>query len=189
MRILHPNLLAPSSRTKAVRRVPLPPGALPGAVIVFLLAGLGPNVVLAAAALIVLLVGLALLWRPGETPVLLFLFAFPWLQASVSIFHANWLGVPVAEHSPFPADMQAAILLTLAGLLTVAVGMRLGAGAWRSQDAAAAIVIDQSVDLGLDHDVDFVIEHPRSQNVDAGEQDRDARSKNCHEQCGQTRRG
>ena len=116
----------------------MPPGALPGAIIAFLLAGLGPNVMLAAAALIVLLVGLALLWRPGESPVLLFLFAFPWVQASVSIFHANWLGVTVTELSTFIGDLQTAILLSLAGLLTVAAGIRLGAGAWRWQDAANA---------------------------------------------------
>ena len=121
-----------------VRRAPLPPGALPGAIIVFLLAGLGPNVMLAAVALVVLLVGLALLWRPGELPVLLFLFAFPWLQASVAIFHANWFGLTVTELSPFTGDLQTAILLSLAGLLAMAVGMRLGAGAWRWQDAAEA---------------------------------------------------
>ena len=131
-----------------VRRAPLPPGALPGAIIVFLLAGLGPNVMLAAIALIVLLVGLALLWRPGESPVLLFLFAFPWLQASVSIFHANWFGVTVAELSTFTGDLQTAILLSLAGLLTVAVGMRLGAGAWRWQDAADASM--QARTIGFD---------------------------------------
>jgi hypothetical protein len=121
-----------------VRRSLLPPGALPGATIVFLLAGLGPNVFLAATALIVLLIGLALLWRPGESPVLLFLFAFPWLQASILIFHANWYGVTVAELSTVSGDLETAILLSLAGLLTVAIGIRLGAGAWRWQDAAEA---------------------------------------------------
>jgi hypothetical protein len=124
--------------TRVVRRAPLPPGALPGAIIAFLLGGFGPNVLLAAIALIVLLAGFALLWRPGESPVLLFLFAFPWLQASVSIFHANWSGVSIAELSMFTGDLQNAILLSLAGLLTVAVGIRLGAGAWRWQDAADA---------------------------------------------------
>jgi hypothetical protein len=131
-----------------MRRAPLPPGALPGAIIVFLLAGLGPNVMLAAVALIVLLIGLALLWRPGESPVLLFLFAFPWLQASVSIFHANWFGVGVTELTTFTGDLQTAILLSLAGLLAVAVGMRLGAGAWRWQDAAEARM--QAHTIGFD---------------------------------------
>jgi hypothetical protein len=70
--------------------------------------------------------------------VLLFLFAFPWLQASVAIFHANWLGVGVAELPSFISEMQTAILLSLGGLLTVAVGIRLGAGAWRWQDGAEA---------------------------------------------------
>jgi hypothetical protein len=65
VRILHPNMPPLGGTTRVVRRAPLPPGALPGAIIVFLLAGLGPNVMLAAVALIVLLVGLALLWRPG----------------------------------------------------------------------------------------------------------------------------
>jgi hypothetical protein len=70
--------------------------------------------------------------------VLLFLFALPGLQASVAIFHANWLGLTVAELSPFTGDLQTATLLSLAGLLAVAVGMRLGAGAWRWQDSAEA---------------------------------------------------
>jgi hypothetical protein len=102
-------------------------------------------VALAATALIVLLVGLALLWRPGESPVLLFLFAFPWLQASISIFHANWVGVPVAELSTKPGDAQTAILLSLAGLLAVAIGMRLGAGTWRWQDATHAGMLASAV--------------------------------------------
>ena len=47
-----------------------------------------------------------LLWRPGEPPILLFTFAFPWLQGSVAIFHANWLGLDIAEYAPFQGDMQ-----------------------------------------------------------------------------------
>jgi hypothetical protein len=50
------------------------------------------------------------LWRPGETPVLLFTFANAWLQASISKFHSNWLGVDVFSYSPFTGDMHTAIL-------------------------------------------------------------------------------
>jgi hypothetical protein len=86
-------------------------------------------------SILVLIIGSALLWRPGETPLLLFAFVFPWLQASVAIFYSNWLGIGVGDFASFSSDMPTAVFLSLAGLLTVAAGMRLGAGSWRWEDA------------------------------------------------------
>jgi hypothetical protein len=125
-----------------------PHAALPTAIGGFLVGGLGPNVELALLAVLVLLAASALLWRPGEPPILLFTFAYPWVQASISIFHSNWLGVTVTDYSPFRGDIQTAILLSLFGLLILAVGMRLGAGSWHRQDAldARSLALSQPVE-------------------------------------------
>ncbi len=88
-----------------------------------------PNAFLAAMCLAVLAIGFALLWRPGEAPVLLFVFLYQWLQTGISVFHANLTGAPMVEYAAFGGDMPMAITLCLAGLLALAAGMRIGAGA------------------------------------------------------------
>ncbi len=87
-------------------------------------------------AIVVLLLGLWLLWVPGQSPVFIFIFCFQWLQASSNIFHSNLLGVPVDELSTFGGDVSLAIALSLAGLAVLALGIRLGVGpATRTQDS------------------------------------------------------
>lgn len=98
--------------------------------VLFLLGGLGPNGLMALLSVIVFAASVILLWRPGESPILLFTFVYPWLQASAAIFHANWLGIPLADYSQVGGDTELAALLTLIGLLCLAAGMRLGAGGW-----------------------------------------------------------
>ncbi len=106
----------------------LPPGLLPGAVVLFLVGGLGPNVGLAALAVVVLVSGGALLWRPGEAPNLFFILIYSWCQAAIAIFHANWLGIDVADLGHIEGDLERAIVLSLAAVLILAIGMRYGAG-------------------------------------------------------------
>jgi hypothetical protein len=106
----------------------LPPATLPVAFVLLLLGLAGTNLPAALFSVLVLVAGCMLLWRPGEPPTLLFAFAYPWLQGSVSIFHANWLGIDVAEYTPYGGDMHAAVIMSLGGLLALALGMRLGAG-------------------------------------------------------------
>lgn len=100
--------------------------------------GSGANAGLALLALATLLIGGALLWRPGELPILLAMLGYQWLQASVAIFHANWQGADAAAHSAITGSMETAIMLSLIGLVAVAIGMRLGAGAPR-RDAAQRV--------------------------------------------------
>lgn len=96
-----------------------------------LLIGVGePNGLLALMAVSVLAAGCWLLWRPGESPVLLFVFGYQWLQASVKIFHANWRGVEVGVLAEHGGDLAGSITLNLVGLLILAIGMRLGVGTW-----------------------------------------------------------
>ena len=101
----------------------------PFSIFLFLFFGVGENFILAIVAIIVFVVGFILLWRPGESPVLLFTFVFPWLQVTIPIFRANWNAQDVNQTAQyFGADLQSAIPLALTGLLTFAAGMRVGAG-------------------------------------------------------------
>src|SRR5262249_31955031 len=81
------------------RRARLPPATLPIAAALLLFGAAGPNFLLALLSIAVLIAGCLLLWRPGESPILLFTFAYPWLQGSVAIFHANLLGIDVGEYT------------------------------------------------------------------------------------------
>ena len=95
---------------------------------------------LTAASILSLPLYMALLWRKGETPVLLFAVSFQWLQVSAKVFHANVLGVPVSDigwwlggGSP---SIERAIWLGLIGLAVLAVGMRLGMRKLKPTDPA-----------------------------------------------------
>lgn len=114
----------------------LPPAALAVAVALLVFAALGPNSVLAVLAVAVLFLGSWVLWRPGESPILLFVFGYQWLQASIKVFHANWQGADVATLAPYGGDVRLAIVLSLLGLAFLALGMRVGVGAWHPQDSA-----------------------------------------------------
>lgn len=97
-------------------------------VVLLLLFGIGPNLVLCMLAVVVLSVGYALLWRPSESPVLLFVFTFQWIQASIAIFYANWLGEDVSRFSPLGGSAADAVEMSLIGLFILALGIRVGAG-------------------------------------------------------------
>lgn len=108
----------------------LPPQVV-GLLLVFSLVGvLTTNPLLTVAALAVFPLAIALSWRPGEPPVLAFVVAFHWLQATAKVFHANILGVDASELIMYPqlgqfADVETASWLTLAAVLVLAVGVRL----------------------------------------------------------------
>jgi hypothetical protein len=116
----------------------LPPMVLPVSIGLLVLAVIGSNSVLAVGAIVLLVIGSALLWRPGESPILLFVFGYQWLQISAGIFYAGWLGLSISEFSPYHGDMQTAATLSLIALLLLSFGMRLGAGAIRPRDAEIA---------------------------------------------------
>jgi hypothetical protein len=134
MKMRHFHWVGPTSRSEPARRMLLPPAMLPGAFAIVLIGGAGPNLLLALLSVAVLIVGCMLLWRPGESPVLLFVFAYPWLQGSIAIYHANWLGIDIVDYAPFHGDMHTAVVMSLAGVLALAVGMRLAAGPRRAED-------------------------------------------------------
>lgn len=100
--------------------------------------GFGPNTGLAILALAVFVAGCVVLWRPGESPVLVLTFCIHWLGASVAVFYANWLDIDIVWYSTFGGDMYLATVLSVVGTLCLAAGMRIGAGAWRPGEAEAA---------------------------------------------------
>ena len=50
---------------------------------------LGPNVMLGVYAALILAIGIALLWRPAEPPILMFIFLYQWTQAAAEIGRAH----------------------------------------------------------------------------------------------------
>lgn len=96
------------------------------AIAMLLLGGVGPNFLFAVLAVIIFVIGIVLLFRPEEPPILVLTFFVPWLQSSIGIFHANWLGITLSEYSPFRGDMESAVVLSLLGIGVLAIGMRLG---------------------------------------------------------------
>lgn len=71
---------------------------------------------------------IAILWPKGESALLLLPFGYQWLQASTLPLYSAVTGQPLNEFSERGANLEAAVLLVMAGLLALAVGMRLGAG-------------------------------------------------------------
>lgn len=84
-----------------------------------------PNGLLTSAAILLLPIMVALLWRRAEPPVLLFACAFQWLQASAAIFYTNNLGLTLSQ--AFGShELSVATLLSLCAVLALALGMRCG---------------------------------------------------------------
>jgi hypothetical protein len=107
---------------------PKPTFIIPVAAALYLLFGIGPNYLFALLACIVLVIGVFMLWRPGEAQILLFLFVFQWLQLATTIFYANLCRATLIEFLRDYTDVEYAITLAAIGLLFLAAGIRLGAG-------------------------------------------------------------
>lgn len=106
----------------------LPAFLLPASAVAFALLAVGVNTGLGLLSFLVFILGVALLWRPGEAPILLYIFLFQWIEASLSIFYADWKNLTPAQASSIEGEHELAILLTLIALLCIALGLRIGAG-------------------------------------------------------------
>lgn len=100
---------------------------LPLALGVALLAMASANPLLTLGSLLLLLLLVAMLWRPGEPPALLYAMAYHWMQASILIIYANLDGRRL-ETLGYGLEVESATWLTLVGVFAVALGMRAGAG-------------------------------------------------------------
>lgn len=89
---------------------------------------LGPNTQLALLAWLTLLVGLRLLFRPGEPPILLLIFGYQWIQAAIGLYYGNLRGLDVNSWTEHGGQDNQAILLTLIGLNVLAISIRIAAG-------------------------------------------------------------
>ena len=94
------------------------------------------NPILTACALVLLPLFVQLLWNPGEPPVILFVCAIQWLQASLAIFHADYYGIRLRDF--YGQDkIEFATYLSLIGVLVLALGIWLSVGRFRSTTNAA----------------------------------------------------
>lgn len=112
---------------------------LPGAVVLFVLSLASANPLLTIGSLVLLALLVRLLWRPGEPPALLFAMGYHWMQASILVLYADFDGQPL-DVLGYGARVETATWLTLAGVLAVALGMRLGVGRNYGEVARASVV-------------------------------------------------
>ena len=114
---------------------------VPGKVWLILIVGvclgwLSPNPALTSASLLILPILVFPLWLKGAPPALSFILFYQWLEATLKVFSADLGGESVRgmikmgseENSWFiySAGINKALWLALGGLLSLAVGMRLG---------------------------------------------------------------
>lgn len=101
---------------------------LPVSLAITILFGWGDTFPLALLSSIAFAIGFQLLWRPGESPVLIFIFLYHWLQGSLYIFYARISGLPINSISSYTSSLDTTIALTLLGVIFFAIGLRVGAG-------------------------------------------------------------
>ncbi len=120
-----------SGMTYSKRRRPifgqLPPLMLPACLFLFLAFGLGQHTIIIACAILVLIIGSALLWRPLEPPILWFVFVYQWIEIFLLTFYANFKDIPLVSADEY-SDPTYATWLAMLGLFCLTVGMRVGAG-------------------------------------------------------------
>jgi hypothetical protein len=130
------SLAVSPSITRAYATLPL--GVYVVAGFAILLGALSPNPLLTVVSLVSLVAFIKLLWRPGETPVLVFAILVQWVHASSKIFQANYHGVPIEEISPY-ASVAAATWATLAGLWVITLAIRLALSRLGKRDYRTAL--------------------------------------------------
>lgn len=108
---------------------------------------LTPNPLLTAASVLTLPVLVTLLWRRGEVPILLLAVAYQWAQVTAKVFHADFLGLRVAEIGATPTVIEST-WLSLGALVILALGMRLALRGMRPPRGAEAEAEAEHVALG-----------------------------------------
>ena len=88
----------------------------------------GPNTGLALYSCFVLGLATSLLWRPGEPPILMFVFLFQWIMAAIGPLYGNLRGVPLDSLAEFVGQNNLADFLQLTALLVLVVTIRFAAG-------------------------------------------------------------
>lgn len=104
-----------------------------GCITVLAIGSLGQNMGLVTLTACTFALGSLLLWRPGETPILLVVFLFQWLQGSIDVFRSSVMNVPVESLFNFDGSFAQAIVLTHLSLAVMAIGMRIAIGTRRPE--------------------------------------------------------
>jgi hypothetical protein len=81
---------------------------------------------LTISVVLVAMLAIKLLWRPGEPPTLLLLIALHLVQVSTALLYADVLGVHVNSISEYRVDLEAATWVALGAVLCLAFGMSSG---------------------------------------------------------------
>lgn len=66
-----------------------------------------------------------LLWTGDEPPILLLPILFQWSEVAILPYSTSWLHVPLAELSPYAADLNMSAIYGLLGVTGMAIGMKL----------------------------------------------------------------
>jgi hypothetical protein len=103
---------------------------------ILLLSG-AQNASFVSAAIISLPILIWLTWRPQESPVLMFLLGYQWLQVATKALHAAVIGMDVRDMLPW-APVDTALWLGLLSLISLAGGMRVALQGMRSNLNEAA---------------------------------------------------
>ena len=87
----------------------------------------GDSWALGALSAVTLILTVSLLWRPGESPILIWIVLYQWLQVNLVIFHAATFGVSIRSIAIW-GDPEHAIVLSNIALAVLAIGIRAGCG-------------------------------------------------------------
>lgn len=117
-----------------------------GIISAILLASGGYNASFTIASIMSLPILYWLVHRPQESPVLLFVMLYQWLQVSTKSFHASLLGIDVRDMMPW-APVDQALWYGLIGLLSVAAGLKLATFSLRSELSNQAQAQARRIDL------------------------------------------
>lgn len=120
------------------------PFFLGGFVALWMLSGQNPG--LSLLSITALVVCVPMLWRAGESMILLLIFTVQWLQASVKLFKAQILDVPLASLTQFGGNIERAVLLSLVAIMVLSFGMRIGMGKRRSM-ASETQTLTKNIEL------------------------------------------
>jgi len=88
----------------------------------------------------------ALLWRPGESPALVFALSVQWLQASIVLLYGSITGISAVDYHQGEFGNEAA-LLCLGGLMFLAMGIRVISG--RQDPRVAVRIAEQARSISI----------------------------------------
>lgn len=100
------------------------------------------NPLVSCGVIIAFALGVMLLWPVDPSRMLLFVFAYHWLQASIKVFQADFQVVPLEELSIFGGQVDTATWLSLAAVVVIALGMRVAVATRAGRRVSVAALPD-----------------------------------------------